>query len=49
MRKIYIEPSSKIIRLESSVVMQEWLPNSFSHASGGSNGAPARQDRKPVF
>lgn len=48
MKKMYIKPISEIIRLESNVVMQEWLPDSFSHASGGSN-LPRRKDSVPVF
>lgn len=47
--KQYIAPNMEIIRIEADVVMEDWMPNSFSHASGGSNGAPARGDRKPVF
>lgn len=45
--KKYIAPNTEIIRLEASVIMQEWMPSSDSHASGGSNGAPAR--RTPTF
>ena len=48
MKKMYIEPISEIIRLEANVVMQDWLPDSFSHAPGG-QGIPARKDQVPVF
>jgi hypothetical protein len=46
--KKYIAPNMEIIRLEANTVMQDILPNSFSHYSGGAN-APARKEGCAVF
>jgi hypothetical protein len=48
MKKIYQIPVTEILQLETGVIMQEGLPTSFGHISGGQNLPPIR-DARPVF